>query len=134
MGPVMRYGRQCADDLLNSLVMMGVGGEREPEFMLAAPTVARSTAPLKPAAAPASKAAAPAPAPVMAPPPPVQEVAGPPLTEEELKKLDEAARKVSSGAAASFWDAVLTESEAADVRPDALSFEQAEKLGLVPRK
>ena len=24
MGPVMRYGRQCADDLLNSLVMLGV--------------------------------------------------------------------------------------------------------------
>jgi DNA-binding response OmpR family regulator len=142
MGPVMRYGRQCADDLLNSLVMMGMGGESEPEFMLAAPAAApvapaaRPAAPLKtaPAAVSAPKAAAPAPAPVMAPPPPVQEVAGPPLTEEELKALDEAARKVSSGAAASFWDTVLTESEATDVRPDALSFEQAEKLGLVPKK
>jgi hypothetical protein len=142
MGPVMRYGRQCADDLLNSLVMMGMGGESEPEFMLAAPAAAqvapaaRPSAPPKtaPAAAPAPKAAAPAPPPVMAPPPPVQEVTGPPLTEAELKALDEAARKVSSGAAASFWDTVLTEAEATDVRPDALSFEQAEKLGLVPKK
>lgn len=141
MGPVMRYGRQCADDLLNSLVMMGMGGESEPEFMLAAPAAApvapaaRPSAPPKtaPAAAHAPKAA-PAPAPVMAPPPPVQEVTGPPLTEAELRALDEAARKVSSGAAASFWDTVLTEAEATDVRPDALSFEQAEKLGLVPKK
>src|SRR3990172_7401021 len=48
MGPVMRYGRQCADDLLNSLVMMGMGGESEPEFMLAAP----AAAPVAPAARP----------------------------------------------------------------------------------
>jgi DNA-binding response OmpR family regulator len=143
MGPVMRYGRQCADDLLNSLVMMGMGEAGEPEFMLATPTAAPAapppSAPAKPAApaprAPLPKEAPPAPraAPVMAPPPPVQEIAGPPLTEAELKALDEAARKVSSDAAASFWDAALTEAEATDVRPDALSFEQAEKLGLIPK-
>ncbi len=136
MGPVMRYGRQCADDLLNSLVMMGMS-EAEPEFMLAAPTPAPAVraAPTKPALAalPAAKASGPAPKPVLEPAP-VLEVSGPPLTEAELKVLDEAAKKVSGQDATSFWDSVLTETEATDVRPDALSFEQAEKLGLVPKK
>lgn len=136
MGPVMRYGRQCADDLLNSLVIMGMS-ETEPEFMLAAATPAPAVraAPTKPALAalPAAKASGPAPKPVLEPAP-VLEVSGPPLTEAELKVLDEAAKKVSGQDATSFWDSVLTETEATDVRPDALSFEQAEKLGLVPKK
>jgi DNA-binding response OmpR family regulator len=140
MGPVMRYGRQCADDLLNSLVMLGMA-DSEPESMLSAATTGPlpSTTPTRPAAAAASapKAAGPVrkSAPVMAPPPaPVLEVAGPPLTEAELKALDEAAKKVSSQDASSFWDSLLTETEATDVRPDAISWEQAEKLGLVPKK
>ena len=142
MGPVMRYGRQCADDLLNSLVMLGVA-DSEPESMLSAATTGPlpSMTPTKPAAAAASASkaagASPAPksAPVMAPPPiTVLEVAGPPLTEAELKALDDAAKKVSSQDASSFWDSLLTETEATDVRPDAISWEQAEKLGLVPKK
>jgi CheY-like chemotaxis protein len=134
MGPVMRYGRQCADDLLNSLVMMGVAPEEA-----ALPPIA--TGPL-PARAPALKAAPAQKAPVAAPvaeplPAPVAVAPAPPpkpLTAEELKALDEAAKKVSTQSAASFWDEALAESEATDVRPDALSWEQAEKLGLVPKK
>ena len=57
-----------------------------------------------------------------------------PLSEQELKALDEAAKKVTRQEAASFWDTVLEDAEATEVRPDALSWEQAEKLGLVPKK
>jgi FixJ family two-component response regulator len=127
MGPVMRYGRQCADDLLNSLV--SIGATPEP-----APTLGPSRAP-----APAAEAPAPPPR-AAAPPAPPQRMAASvapppkPLTEEEIKALDEAAKKVSREEAASFWDSVLDEAEEAEVRPDALSWEQAEKLGLVPKK
>ena len=119
MGPVMRYGRQCADDLLNSLVMMGVAESPAPA-LAAAPAPAA-----KPAAAPAL-----APAPAAPPPPPPK-----PLSEAEVKALEDAAKKVTSKAAASFWDTLSeeTETEAKDVRPDAITFEQAEKLGLVPK-
>jgi CheY-like chemotaxis protein len=133
MGPVMRYGRQCADDLLNSLVMLGAQAEPEPEMMLSTPTAAPipaarpAPAPKAPTAPLAVMAAAPQPAPVLDP--------GPPLTEEELKKLDDALNKVNSQAAADFWDTLTSEeAEVTDVRPDALSFEQAEKLGLIPKK
>jgi DNA-binding response OmpR family regulator len=41
MGPVMRYGRQCADDLLNSLVMLGVAQEPPQANPAAAPRARR---------------------------------------------------------------------------------------------
>ena len=123
MGPVMRYGRQCADDLLNSLVMLGVASEPAPS---PAPAKAAAAPAAAQTAAPAAKASAPAPAPAAPPPPPK------PLTEAEVKALEEAAKKVTSKDAASFWDALAdTEAEAKEVRPDSITFEQAEKLGLV---
>jgi CheY-like chemotaxis protein len=141
MGPVMRYGRQCADDLLNSLVMMGVAPEAEalpPIAPVPRPAAPAPSPPARktpgPSAVPASPAS-PAPVPEPAPAPVAVALEPPkPLTEEELKALDEAAKKVSSQAADSFWDEALAEAEATDVRPDALSWEQAEKLGLVPKK
>lgn len=144
MGPVMRYGRQCADDLLNSLVMMGVTQEPAP------PPLFASTAPPPTPAAPLPKVTAPAarpstpppaapqpsiapvtvkPAPAAPPPPPPK-----PLTEAELKALDAAAAKLKTADANSFWDTALAEAESDSVRADALSWEQAEKLGLLPKK
>lgn len=47
MGPVMRYGRQCADDLLNSLVMMGDSSDANaaPSIASVAPALAPSITP-----------------------------------------------------------------------------------------
>jgi DNA-binding response OmpR family regulator len=141
MGPVMRYGRQCADDLLNSLVMLGVA--QEPALsMPVLPAPARPEAPpaaaakhdLAPKPAAAAKPVAPKPAtPAPAAPPPAAPAA--PLTEAELKSLDEAAKKVSLQDALSFWDVALNEvEEKAAARSDALTWEQAEKLGLIQKK
>jgi len=65
MGPVMRYGRQCADDLLNSLVMMGDAKET-PSIAAVAPAVAPALSPKTPP--PAAKAAPPAARPTPAAP------------------------------------------------------------------
>lgn len=152
MGAVIRYGRQCADDLMNSLVHMGIDLEptSQPMDSFMAETVAVATPPTKPAPA---QAGAPAPAqPVPARPatapllmpktaPLVMRAEPPkeppkPMTAEELKALDEALSKTqtSTQSADSFWDAALSESEVSNVRSDALSWEQAEKLGLIPPK
>ncbi len=188
MGPVMRYGRQCADDLLNLLVT--AGGTLTPGVDLATPSAIAPTparpAPPPPApaldkdspiaaarAAAAAKAAVPPPpkAPVMEEkpaPPPLK-----PLSEAEFKALEEALAKSKAAAkeAASFWDAAVEEEtakppgeeelkaldaaldktkaapqdadsfweaatgeDAAPPTSGAISFEEAERLGLVPKK
>jgi len=145
MGPVMRYGRQCADDLLNSLVMLGVAQEPAPS-MPAVPAPVRAAVPPAPAAkpdlAPRAVPAAPAPRPAPAAAPAAPAAAAPvpaapavPLTDAELKSLDEAAKKVSLQDALSFWDVALGEvEEKGAARSDALTWEQAEKLGLIQKK
>ncbi len=137
MGPVMRYGRQCADDLLNSLVMLGVAQDATPVVNLP-PSAGLAPVPARPApvAAPAAAAAAaPAAPPQPAPPEPEPEAPAAPLTEAELKALDEAAKKVNLQDALSFWDvATGEEEEKAGARSDALTWEQAEKLGLIQKK
>jgi CheY-like chemotaxis protein/predicted regulator of Ras-like GTPase activity (Roadblock/LC7/MglB family) len=144
MGPVMRYGRQCADDLLNSLVMMGVTEEPAPPplFVTAStpvttppPAKAMPTAAPAPAPSPARAAPQPQAAPVVAaapaaPPPPPPK----PLTEAELKALEAALSQTKSVDADSFWDTALAEAEEESIRADALSWDQAEKLGLLPKK
>jgi CheY-like chemotaxis protein len=156
MGPVMRYGRQCADDLLNSLVMLGAKMDESVSFAPpppapapkpAAPPPAKSGAPARPAkpeiiykaAASTRPSAAPAPKPApAAPPPPEPEplpaVPAKPLTEAELKALDDALSKVQVADANSFWDALTDETEAGSASTNAISFEEAEKLGLVSKK
>ncbi len=144
MGPVMRYGRQCADDLLNSLVMMGVTEEPAPPSLFATASAPAAPPPTAqpgraPTQAPVKSAPAPQPtpiAPIMAavpaappPPPPAK-----PLTEAELKALDAALSQAKSSDANSFWDTALAEVEEESIRADALSWEQAEKLGLLPKK
>jgi CheY-like chemotaxis protein len=127
MGPVMRYGRQCADDLLNSLVTMGATNEPSLKSVAAASSAQAATP--QTSAIPVTPKPRTAPLPEAPPPAPAK-----PLTEKELKALDEAAKKVDSKQAASFWDEASIETEASDVRSDALSFEQAEKLGLIPKE
>lgn len=99
MGPVMRFGRICADDLLNALAQIGV------EEAL------RSASP------------APAPAPAQA--------ASPPLPDS---LLDELAKKPTGFDVHAFWDAAAEEALAEETKANALSFEQAQKLGLVPKE
>jgi predicted component of type VI protein secretion system len=138
MGPVMRYGRQCADDLLNSLVMLGVKTEATSVFAPRAtgmlrpvtatlpplPTPAAPPEPLPAATLPALARAAPT---EPAQPPVVEK----PLTEAELQALDQALAGLKGQDAHAFWDAVDEEAEAEPVRANALTFEEAEKLGLV---
>jgi CheY-like chemotaxis protein len=138
MGPVMRYGRQCADDLLNSLVMLGVKTEATSVFAPRAtgmlrpvtatlpplPTPAAPPEPLPAATLPALARAAPT---EPAQPP----VAEKPLTEAELQALDQALAGLKGQDAHAFWDAVDEAAEAEPVRANALTFEEAEKLGLV---
>jgi DNA-binding response OmpR family regulator len=148
MGPVMRYGRQCADDLLNTMKRLGVEppppgtGPLLAQPLPAAPaprtaTLAprRRTAPLAKKKTTGHLAAAPPPppaTPVLPPEPPPAPAA--PLTAAELKALDEAAQKVTADSAASFWDQASDGTDIGDVRSDTLSWEQAQKLGLLPKK
>ena len=153
MGPVMRYGRQCADDLLNLIQRLGVStpgrpvpaAPREPSLTpglktsaLGGPPVRKRTSPLLKRktgslpAAPPTPPASPAITAKLAPPaPPAPPIA--PLTAAELKVLDDAASQVTSEAAASFWDNAGA-GDLGEVRSDTLSWEQAEKLGLLPPK
>lgn len=139
MGPVMRYGRQCADDLLNSLVMLGVKTEATSVFMPRATGMLRpATTPLPPLPPPPAEAvpAAVVPAPARAAPtepaaPPVVEK---PLTEAELQALEQALAGLKNQDPQTFWEKLEEEIEAEPVRADALSFEEAEKLGLVEKK
>jgi DNA-binding response OmpR family regulator len=143
MGPVMRYGRQCADDLLNSLVMLGVAQDSTSVVNLAPPAGLAPEAP-RPAAATAAPATSPlaakrptaaVPAPAASLPQPKPEAPATPLTEAELKALDAAAKKVNLQDALSFWDiAAVDEEEKTNTRSDALTWEQAEKLGLIQKK
>lgn len=109
MGPVIRYGRQCADDVLNTLAAIGV-------------EQARRRLPATPPAEPA--------------PPPAPEHAA--LTEGviplEPKALDEVAQRLKGQDVRGFWEAALAEAVAGEADANALSFEQAQKLGLVPKE
>jgi CheY-like chemotaxis protein len=133
MGPVMRYGRQCADDLLNSLVMLGV--KMDEPAAVAAPAAAKAPPAGRPSApAPATTAPAAAPAPPPRPKPAPPPAPPPkPLTEAELKALDDALVKVKSQDADAFWDSFADSAEDQDVRADGLSFEDAEKMGLMKK-
>jgi DNA-binding response OmpR family regulator len=120
MGPVLRYGRQCADDLLAQLRAQGeaaIAAEPAPE-----------AAPLRRVPATAPLRGKPRTGPLAEPPPPA------PLTEAELQALDAAARKVKTQDAASFWEAAAGEGDIGEVRAGTLSFEQAAQLGLINDK
>lgn len=125
MGLVLRYGRQCADDLLNALRRMGDDADagKFPRPAQALP----KTAPLAvaaPAGVPQAEAKA-------APPQAPAHEAGPPLTPEDLQAIEAAAQNITSQTAASYWEK-SEEAEIGDERSDMLSWEEAAKLGLLP--
>ena len=130
MGPVLRYGRQAADDLLNVLRQMGVeggayppapGAVAQPKRRVKTAPLRKKTAPLPPvvpASPSAGQAAPPAAAPDAPQPPPAPE----PTVE-----------KTTSPAATKYWDNV-DGAEIDDERTDMLTWEQASKLGIFPPK
>ena len=74
-------------------------------------------------------------APVPVPQPKPEAPPAAPLTDAELKALDAAAKKVNLQDALSFWDLAATgDEEKPGGRSDALTWEQAEKLGLIQKK
>jgi hypothetical protein len=158
---VLRYGRQCAEDVLNALKRMGVDvtlpGAAAPAFtppaaVSAVPPVVRDTspgrlptdAPLPPAStrrarktapivdtpAPARSAAASAPGSA----PSAADKPSAPLTPAELQALEDASQRVTPEAAASFWENAGDGGDLDDGGADTISWEQAEKLGLIPPK
>lgn len=108
MGPVLRYGRQCADDMLNALA--GLPTDQ---------------------ADPVASAAALAATPVMEPRPP-QPPAEPAIA-IEATALDAAAKDVMKQDVDAFWNDAVASTDGGDTRGNALSFEQALKLGLIPK-
>ncbi|MCC7358235.1 MAG: response regulator transcription factor [Anaerolineales bacterium] len=119
IGPVMRSGRRAAEELL-----LLIGGTPAPTPTEPAPAAIvpdpRVTAPLRrrsPDTGPLRGQA-----PVPRPP-------APPLTEAELQHLDDAAKTVTSDAAAAFWQEA-DHGDLGDDRSGTLSFEEAAKRGL----
>jgi CheY-like chemotaxis protein len=128
MGPVLRYGRQAADDLLGLFSRMGLNGRTITATMLQG----LRSAPHEPAAGP------PVPRPgVTAPLVSATAKTGPlpalpsRMGTGELRALDAAAQRAAAQDADSFWDA--PPADIGDVRTDTLSFEQAAKLGLIDK-
>jgi len=110
MGQVLRYGRQCADDMLNAIADL---------------LYSQSAGDAGPASQPAqTPAAAPAPAGKPAPAPE-------PLPALHDEKLDAAARELDQQDLDAFWTDAATQVKAVESSGNALSFEQARKLGLV---
>ncbi len=131
MSPVLRYGRQAADDLLNTLRKLGVEGGPipPPAAAVALPPARRpKTGPLRKKTAPLAKAAPLAETTAAAAP-----AKSEPVTPEALQALDTAVQKTNSQDAAKFWDNV-DGAAMGDTRAGTLSWEEAAKLGLVPPK
>lgn len=93
MGPVMRYGRQCADDLLNSLQVLGMNTPQTAQASRSAPTPAPSrpappsTPPGRPAVPPGRPAVPPA-RPAPATPPPAKPAANRPAPRPAPASVD----------------------------------------------
>jgi CheY-like chemotaxis protein len=132
MGPVLRYGRQAADDVLQLISRLGLDGRSVTSSTLQA---LRST-PYDPSAAglPVARPGVTAPlvsataktGPLPTPPPAKR------LGTDELKALDAAVQQSAKQDASSFWD--QSAGDIGDVRADTLSFDQAAKLGLIDKE
>jgi DNA-binding response OmpR family regulator len=146
-GPVLRYARQCADDLLNILREMGREAGAAPASAGTAPAVTTilegrqaarmaKTSPLRfrlePISAPAAASPEAKPAPQAAKSPDLS--GGPPLTAEEIAALEAAAGQVTSQDADAFWADTGEDVAAPDERSGMISYEQASELGLIPPK
>ena len=127
-GPVLRYARQCADDLLNILRGRGQPSAAAPPPYARRTTRLGKTGPLRPPRkATGALVAAPVKAEPAAPP-------GPPLTAEEIAALEAAAGQVTTQAAEAFWADTIEGAPAPDERTGMITYEQASALGLIPPK
>jgi hypothetical protein len=117
MGPVMSYGRVCAENLLHSLAALGA--ETAVGTPPATPGGQASPPDIQPSPDETAEPAAPA--------------APDPALEEVLAR--NAGHADAPGAAQAFWNAALAEASADEskVAGQALSLEQARKLGLLPK-
>ncbi len=129
MGPVLRYGRQAADDLLGLFGRMGLEGRTITAATLqglrAAPHADPAAGP--PVARPGVTAPPVSPTAKTGPLPPAPTRMG----TGELRALDAAAEQVATQDAVSFWE--TPPADIGDVRAGTLSFEQAAKLGLIDK-
>ncbi|MBI3244647.1 MAG: response regulator [Chloroflexi bacterium] len=133
MGLVLRYGRQCADDMLNAMA------ERAPALAYATPLAA--SAPVEAARAtdtiiiPIPEAE-----PIILPNVPHMPILAPepeplePMLDIQDEVLNAAAGSFGELDLDSFWDSAASEVESGATRGSALSFEQALKLGLVTKE
>ncbi len=131
MGHVSRYGRLAADDMLNVLAdsVMEPPAQPEPVAITPPPPSIEIVSPELPEPIVLTPAAnlAPIPAPELEPAQPTLQI----RTEE----LDSAANALAQTDLDSFWDEALTKAESpASTSGNALTFDQALKLGLVPKK
>jgi len=135
MGPVLRYGRQASDDLLNALRKLGAGAGHSAAPATPAPVAAQPARKVK--TGPLQKKKKTGPLPVPAPTTPPTPVPSPaksePVSPEALRALDTAAEKTNSQDASKFWEDV-DGAEIGDARAGTLTWEEAAKLGLVPPK
>ena len=130
MGQVMRYGRQCADDMMNVLAdsAPAEAGTTLPQVV---PVVTETMVIPIPDEEPVI---VPGTAPILSKTsnltPPAE-----PAIEIKADVLDAASKSLSTADLDSFWDEATTQTEGGEeTRGNALSFEQAVKLGLVPKQ
>jgi DNA-binding response OmpR family regulator len=127
MGAVMNYGRPCAQELRPALAALAAvpatplpreDGARPGPQATVPPQAGRPTESMRPAAPSPPEAEAPASEPL-------------PVAEKDLARLLEQAGALNADA---FWDAALAEAgDEASANAHALSYAQAQTLGLVPK-
>ncbi len=129
MGHVLRYGRQCADDLLNMLADTSPAMSATPAFVATMPTLEKVPIMAGGETIEVALPVASAPPPLYTPEPEPTEV-----LDIKSEELDAASKSLNTSDLDSFWDDATTEGEGGSSRANALSFEQATKLGLVPKE
>jgi CheY-like chemotaxis protein len=128
MGHVLRYGRQCADDLLNDLADTSLVA-----VAASAPAMVMPTLEKVPIVAGGETIEVELPV-ASSSPPPLYAPEPAEVLDIKSEELDAASKALSTNDLDSFWDEATTEGEGGSARANALSFEQATKLGLVPKE
>jgi CheY-like chemotaxis protein len=129
MGHVLRYGRQCADDLLNVLADTSAQMSAPPSPIPAMPVLEKVPITAGGETIEVALPVASAPPPLFTPEPASSDV-----LDIKFEELDAVSKSLNSNDLDSFWDEATTQGEGGSSRANALSFEQATKLGLVPKE
>lgn len=128
MGHVLRYGRQCADDLLNDLADTSLAASA-----MSAPVATMPMLEKVPIVAGGETIEVELPV-ASSSPPPIYIPEPAEVLDIKFEELDAASKSLNTNDLDSFWDEANTQSEGGSARANALSFEQATKLGLVPKE